>query len=116
MMRIGEAPIAVAASMTPLSTSLREDSTSLAINGADPMMSGMTVAVEPSVVPVIARVIGVTAISSIRKGTERSRLIMTFSVRLIHLQGAIPSFRVTASTIPRGSPNTYAIAVEARVM
>ena len=41
------APIAFAASMTPASTSFKEDSTTLAMYGAAQITSGTIVAVEP---------------------------------------------------------------------
>ena len=61
------APILWAASITPPFTSLREDSTILAIKGAAAITKGTTVAVEPYVFPTMALVIGITKINKNKK-------------------------------------------------
>ena len=76
MISKGEAPMDCAASTTPLSTSFREDSTSLAMKGAAATTSTTTVAFAPITVPTTACVIGIMATSRIRKGMERRMLMM----------------------------------------
>ena len=93
-----------AASITPPSTSLMEDSTIRAINGAEPITSGTMVAVEPRDVPTIAFVTGVSATSRIRNGALRKRLITTPSTRLSTFMGRMPSLSLTTSRTPSGRP------------
>ena len=107
-----EDPIAFAASITPESTSLSEDSTILATNGAAATTSGTTVAVEPIVVPTISLVNGSIATSRMRKGTERITLVINPTIRFTALFGFIPFGLVTFRITPTGIPIKYAKAVE----
>ena len=74
------APIDCAASMTPGSTSSKEDSIIRATYGAAAMTSGTIVAVEPYALPAIARVTGITRIIRIKNGMER-KILTTASSR-----------------------------------
>ena len=112
----GEAPMESAASTTPWSTSRTELSTIRAIKGDEAMIKGTSVALEPMVVPMTARVMGMTHTSRMIKGTLRSRFTPMPRIRLNTGQGYRPSLAVAASSSPRGSPIRYARAVEPTVM
>ena len=88
-----------AASMILGLTSRRLLSTSLAINGKAAIVSGTMEATVPTGVPTISLVSGITMIMRIRKGTERSRFMITFKNRhqAISDSGRIPSLPPTAS-------------------
>ena len=75
----GVAPMLWAASMILGSTSRRLPSTNLAINGKAATTRGTMVAAVPTAVPMISRDRGNTMIIKIRNGTDRSRLMSTFS-------------------------------------
>ena len=62
------APNDLAASISPGSTSFKEDSISLAIKGAEPIVIGTRAAVSPIDVPTINLVSGIIDISSIING------------------------------------------------
>ena len=105
-----------AASITPLSTSLREDSTNLATNGAEAITKGTMVAVEPMEVPTINRVTGITATSKIKKGTDLSKLTTIPKTVFIPLTREFWLPSDTTRATPKGNPITYAKAVETRVI
>ena len=101
---VGEAPMDRAASMTPRSTSRAELSTMRAMKGAAAMVSGDSVAFEPMVVPMIARVTGMTHTSRMMKGTDLNRLMTTPSTLLNTGRGFRPWGSVRISSKPRGRP------------
>ena len=68
-----------AASITPLSTSIKEDSTMRAINGAAENVSETMAAVGPKEVPTMVRVTGISMTINKRKGIERVTLTITSS-------------------------------------
>ena len=88
-------PIALAASIIPASTSLIEDSTSLAIYGAEAITKGTIVADVPRWYLQFFFVSGVTDIISITKGTDLSKFIINPSTLLIIGQGRIPFLSVS---------------------
>jgi hypothetical protein len=94
------------ASITPLSTSFKDDSTILATKGAAATTNGTIVAVEPIVVPTIARVNGRMATNRIINGTERKKFII--KPRTLFKTGIrkTPFSSVTQSNTPRGKPKT----------
>ena len=96
-----------AASMTPLSTSRMDASTSRATKGNAATIRGMMVATVPILVPMMSRDSGITMTIRIRKGTER-RILMTKLITAMTGRGrgsTPPSSPATAST-PRGRPMT----------
>ena len=99
-----EAPIERDASITPRSTSLIELSTTRATKGAAAITNGTTVAVEPILVPVIKRVIGTTATSKMRNGTERKILTIAPKIWLTGALGWMPFLSVTTKISPKGRP------------
>ena len=100
-----EAPMDWAASITPWSTSRREDSTIRATNGKAAITMGGMVAMVPTLVPTMILDRGRVMIMRIRKGTLRSRLITTFSTAIKGLgRGLMPSFSPVTSSTPRGRP------------
>ena len=101
-----DAPMDLAASMTPASTSFREDSTIRPMYGDAAIIRGTTVALEPMVFPTINLVMGNTMIKRIINGTERSRLMMSPRTLLNRGTGLMPSLSVTTRAIPRGMPIT----------
>ena len=106
-----------AASMMLPSSSRRLLSTSLATKGNAAATSGTTVAVVPTAVPMMALDTGSTIIIRIRKGMERRRLMMRFSMRMSHAgSGSTPPFSPATSSTPRGSPMTSESAVLRTVM
>ena len=112
----GEAPILCAVSIILGFNSLRLLSTSLATKGNAAITRGTMEAVVPTVVPTISLVSGNTIIIRIRNGTERSRLMMTFSTPSSHLgRGSTPSFSPTTKSTPRGMPMIKANRVERTV-
>ena len=72
--------------------------------GAAAMVRGERVAFEPIVVPMRARVTGMTHTSRMMKGTDLSRLMTTPSTRLNTGMGLSPWGSVRISSNPRGSP------------
>ena len=96
--------------------SLRLPSTSLAMNGNAAMTSGTTDAGVPTTVPTISLVSGNTIIINMRNGTERSRLIITFSAWSRPLGTLIILlFSPATSSTPRGRPMMVAKKVESTV-
>ena len=69
-----EAPMELAASMRPRSTSASLDSTMRATNGAAEMMRGNTAAGTPRVVPTTTRVTGMMKSKRMMNGSERAML------------------------------------------
>ena len=102
----GLAPIESDASISPLSTSRSEDSTIRAINGAAAITSGTMVALEPMVVPVMKRVIGITAISRIKNGMERVILTIMSKILWTMGRGLTPSLSQATKITPIGIPST----------
>ena len=97
-------------------TSRRLPSTRRAMNGNAAMTSGTMLATVPTTVPTISRVRGNTNTMRIRKGTERSRLMTTSSVRISHPgRGRTPFFSPTTRMTPSGRPMTMAKAVDKMV-
>ena len=110
---IGEAPMLCAVSMMLGFSSRRLDSTRRAMNGNDAITSGTTVAGVPTTVPTMRRVSGKTRIIRIRKGMERSRLMITFKTLKIHC--GMRRMRLCSpatSSTPSGRPITTAKNVE----
>ena len=106
-----------AASMILPSTSRRLLSTRRATKGNAAATSGTMVAVVPMVVPISRRDRGNTMIIRIRNGTERSRLMMTFSTCSSQPgSGRTPPFSPTTSSTPSGRPMTRDSAVLSTVM
>ena len=98
-------PMALAASMTPPSTSRKLCSTTRAMYGVALMTSGNTEAEVPMAVPITARVTGISMAISRIKGMERRKLITAPSTALKVGAGLMPSFRVITSSTPRGMPS-----------
>ena len=106
-----------AASMMLPSTSRRLVSTRRATKGKAAATRGTMVAVVPMVVPTSRRDRGNTMIIRIRNGTERSRLMITFSTCISQRgRGSTPPFSPTTSSTPRGRPMTSDSAVLSTVM
>ena len=101
-----DAPMDFAASITPASTSFKEDSTILAIYGPAAMTSGGITAFAPMVVPTKALVNGKTIISKIINGTARNKLMSTPTIILKKGSGRIPFLSVTTRKMPSGIPMT----------
>ena len=113
MICIGVAPILSAASIIFGFTSLREDSTSLDTKGKAAITRGIMEGAVPTTVPMISLVRGITRIIRIRKGTERSRLIITLRKCIKGAgRGLIPPFSPVTRRTPRGSPMTIEKKVE----
>ena len=112
----GEAPMLCAVSMMLGLISRRLPSTRRAMKGKAAMTSGTMVAGVPTTVPTIRRVRGKTMIIRIRKGTERSRLIITFRTCSSQrgTRRIFPSSPATSST-PSGRPIRIAKKVERMV-
>jgi len=109
---MGVAPMLWAASMMLPSTSRRLLSTRRATKGNAAATSGTMVAVVPTAVPISRRDRGNTMIIKIRKGMERSRLIMTFSTCISQRgRGSTPFFSPATSSTPSGRPSTSDRAV-----
>ena len=86
-----DAPMDLAASMTPASTSFREDSTIRARGGCGNNQRTNGCALSPMVLGLTIRlVMGSTMISRMIKGTERSRLMMRPRTLLITGTGLMP--------------------------
>ena len=85
-----DAPKDLAASISPLSTSLSADSIILAINGADAIVSGTIAAVSPILVPTINLVKGIIATINIIKGKLLKVLTINPKIELIILLGFNP--------------------------
>ena len=83
---------------------MTELSTMRATKGNAAMTSGGMVAVEPMEVPTIKRVVGMSAMSRMRKGTERSRLMKVPSTLFSVGMGWMPSGSEMTSSRPSGSP------------
>ena len=112
----GDAPMLCAISITLGLTSLRLLSTSLTTKGKAAMVRGTMDAAVPTAVPIMARVSGETKIISIRKGTERSRFIMTLSTCITGFgSGSTPPFSPATSSTPKGRPIIMARAVDSTV-
>ena len=105
-----------AASMMLGLISRRLLSTKRAMKGKAAMTRGTTEAGVPTTVPTMSRVRGKTMIIRIRKGTDRSRLMMTLRTLRIHLgiRRIFPSSPATRRT-PRGSPMRMANRVDSTV-
>ena len=117
MICMGVAPMLWAASIILPSTSRRLLSTSRATKGKAATTSGTMVAVVPTAVPINSRDRGNTMIIRIRKGMDRSRLMMTFSTCSSQPgKGNTPPFSPTTSSTPNGRPRTSASAVLSTVM
>ena len=112
----GEQPMAWAASMTPLSTSRREASTSRATKGAAAMTSGGMEAMVPILVPTRSLLRGRTISIRIRKGTERRMLMTKLRTFITGAgRGRTPSRSPATSSTPRIRPSTQAAAVATTV-
>ena len=97
-------------------TSRRLDSTRRATNGNAAMTSGTMEAVVPTDVPTITRVSGITITIRIRKGTERSRLMMTLMAFISSGGiGRMPFSSPATSSMPSGRPITMAKKVAMKV-
>ena len=99
------APIVLAASTTPWSTSSKEVSTILATNGVAAITSGTTEAVAPIALPTIALVTGTKSIIRMINGIERPMSIAQPSAVLSFGCGQIPCFPVATTRTPSGSPS-----------
>ena len=100
-----EQPMDWAASISPLSISRREDSTSRAAKGKAATVRGTRIPGVPMVVPRITRDRGMTSTMRMRKGTERSRLTTMFNACMRGAgRGRMPSLAPVTSTTPRGRP------------
>ena len=112
MICMGVAPMLWAASMILPSTSRRLLSTRRATKGNAAATSGTMVAVVPTAVPMSRRERGNTMIIRIRKGMERSRLMMTLMTCMSQRgRGRTPFFSPATSSTPRGRPSTSDSAV-----
>ena len=101
-----------AASMILPSTSRRLLSTRRATKGNAAATSGTMVAVVPTAVPMSRRERGNTMIIRIRKGMERSRLMMTLMTCMSQRgRGRTPFFSPATSNTPKGRPSTSDSAV-----
>lgn len=105
-----------AASMTPLSTSRREVSTSRATKEAEAIIRGGMEATVPMVVPTRSSLRGSTMIIRIRKGTERRILMAKLSTFITGPgRGRTPSSSPATRIMPRIMPRTQATRVAATV-
>ena len=112
MICMGVAPMLWAASMILPSTSRRLLSTRRATKGNAAATSGTMVAVVPTAVPMSRRERGNTMIIRIRKGMERSRLMMTLMTCMSQRgRGRTPFFSPATSNTPKGRPSTSDSAV-----
>ena len=116
MVCMGEAPILRDISMILGLSSRRLLSTRRATKGKAATTSGTMEATVPTAVPTTARVKGNSRIIRIRKGTERSRLMMTLMVFISQPgRGARPPFSPTTRMTPSGRPMTTAKNMAAMV-
>ena len=112
-----EEPMLWAISMMLGSSSRSEDSTNRATKGKAATTRGTMMATEPVAVPTRARVSGMTTTISIRKGTERRKLMMTFSAFISGLgSGRMPFSSPVTRITPRGRPMRMANSVDSSVM
>ena len=96
--------MALAASITPPSTSIRLLSTMRATYGNALMVSGKEMVMVPVMRPVTARVTFRSITSKMMKGMERRKLMMVPSTILNLGRGLMPPLRVTTSSTPRAMP------------
>ena len=111
-----DVPIACAASIMPLSTSLIDDSTIRATYGAAAIISTTTIALLPKLVPTTSFATGRSATISMINGILLKIFTINPTIRLSHKTGQIPSLSVTESIIPSGSPITYETIVDKSVI
>src|SRR5690606_12450514 len=90
--------------MTPLSTSRKDVSTSLAKNGAAAITRGGIVPSTPVDTPIIMRVKGMRARINIIKGTERMMFTTSDNTLYMACSTMELDFEKTNSMIPSGSP------------
>ena len=96
----------LAASMTPLSISESELSTSRATKGAAAMMRGTQAAAGPIALPTIRRVRGMRATMRMTKGSERRMLTIQPNAELKARFSMMPPRSVTLRSTPIGRPKT----------
>jgi hypothetical protein len=106
------APIASEASILPVWTSFKLFSIILARNGAEPMESGTTAAVEPIVVPTINLDKGSKITIRIMKGNDLTIFTNVANTLLSLGASSILPFSVTASITPRGKPKASETKVD----
>ena len=99
-------PIASAASITPLSTSLMEDSTMRATYGAAAITSVTITALLPSDVPTMNFATGSIATMRMMNGTLRKALMRMLRILLSTGIGWMPSLSLTQRSRPSGRPRT----------
>ena len=104
------------ASITPGSTSNKEDSIILAIKGAAEMVKGTMAAVVPMEEPTIILVKGMMATMRMINGVDLVALTIAPKIALIPLFSKIWPLSVTVRIIPRGKPIKVAKIVEATTM
>ena len=102
----------MAASISPLSTSFKAPSITLAINGADPIVKGTSAAVSPILFPTIALVNGIIATTKIIKGKLLKVLTINPKIELIILLGCNPPSSVTTNIIANIKPINVANIVD----
>src|SRR5690606_25502366 len=101
---MGVAPMARAASISPLSISRIAASTRRAKKGMVAMVSGTMAAVVPIDVPVRSRVKGMIATTRMMKGVERAALTMSPTARLSAGAGKSSPLPLVARKMPIGRP------------
>ena len=109
---IGEAPIACAASITPLLISRIDVSTKRARNGIAAIVSGTQAAVVPMEEPAIIRVSGIIATIKMINGMERSAFTTEPNVAFTALFSKIWPLPVITKITPNGMPTIMDTTVE----
>jgi predicted glycosyltransferase len=106
------APIDCPNSITPLSTSFREVSITLATKGAAATDNGTIVAVVPIVLPTINLDKGKSKTMSIRNGKERKTFMIPSNILYNVGFSQIPPFSVITNSTPIGNPRSREKTVE----
>ena len=106
------APNDLAASITPLSTSLNALSINLAIKGAAPIVRGIIAALVPILFPIKNFVRGNKTIINIIKGNDLSVFITTSKIEYTFKFSFNPSLDVNIKIIAKKNPITTAKKVE----
>ena len=101
---IGDAPMAVAASIIPGDTSQRDDSTIRATMGIVPTVRGTMDATVPMEEPVTNLVKGINKTSNIRKGNDLKIFTIVPKITLTGLFSKSLPLEVAYRTIPNGRP------------
>jgi hypothetical protein len=111
-----EEPMALAAVITPRSTSAKADSTIRATKGAAAMERGIMAAVGPMLVRTINLERGMRSIIRMMKGRDRSRFTSLERTLYRMVRGANPPGEALKRKAPKGKPMQQARAVETRVI